>query len=193
MRRHAENGFQEPRKPHIDRLPDVFADLGLALCLIETGSRHDSLGTHYDAIAAEMRDVAHSFHAARLADVPSEAFYARLPSLRGTVSDRAILRAVHYFEENDRVAAMWDALQCREAGRFLRLVRASGQSSWMYLQNVYIHDDICHQPVAAALTWCHKILGSQGPAAFTAADLPAPFKLLYPKTLPNSLRVKWSG
>lgn len=87
---------------------------------------------------------------------------AALPQLRGQVTDRAILRAIHVYRENRRVIAQRDALIAGKIEEFLALVKASGQSSWMYLQNISPAGAVDQQPMAFALALCDRLLDGKG-------------------------------
>lgn len=154
--------FENEAEPRITRLPAVIEDLGHALCIIDTGAKHDSLTDEYAAIPSEMAAVAGLLNADKLRDIEPGRFYAALPGLRGSVPDRALLRAMHYFDENARVSSELDALQRGDFESFLRLVRESGDSSWMLLQNIYPSAAVYDQPAAVALAWCRRLLGPAG-------------------------------
>ena len=87
---------------------------------------------------------------------------AALPTLRGQVPDRAILRAIHFYQENKRVQAQKKALQENDFDTFLRLTTQSGYSSWMYLQNISPAGATQHQEVAVALAMCDTLLKGRG-------------------------------
>lgn len=154
--------FKNPDAPSIERLSVNFSDFGYVLCIIDTGAKHDHLGDEYAAIPAEMTDVAKLLNADKLRDVPSERFYSELPKLRTQVSDRALLRAMHFFSENERVRFETDALKRGDFVSFLKLVRESGRSSFMLLQNIYPHEAVKDQSAALALAWCERLLGDSG-------------------------------
>ena len=84
-------------------------------------------------------------------------------ALRQSVSDRAVLRAIHFVQENDRVAREVSALNNGDIDTFLEEVKASGNSSYKYLQNVYSNSDINHQNVSLALAVSESVLaGGKG-------------------------------
>lgn len=100
------------------------------------------------------------------------AFYRRLPEVRAAAGDRAVLRAIHVFDENRRAAAEAEALRHGDFGAFLALVNASGASSWQYLQNVAAADPR-HQALALTLALCPPGAGRGGALyGYTAAALP---------------------
>ena len=98
-----------------------------------------------------------------LRQVPEEVFYEKLPELRRALGDRAVLRAVHFYADDARAAAEAEALEAGDFARFLTLVKESGASSFMYLQNVACHSKPAEeQPVAAALALAEHLLGGEG-------------------------------
>ena len=154
--------FENPDAPQVERLSVDFSEFGYVLCIIDTGAKHDHLGDEYAAIPAEMTGIAQLLGADKLRDIPPERFYAELPKLRTQVSDRAMLRAMHFFNENERVLSELNALKCGDFESFLALVRESGRSSWMLLQNIYPHESLQDQSAAVALAWCERLLGTNG-------------------------------
>ena len=128
--------FFDETAPRVERIPVDLSDLGLAVCLVNTGGSHADLTHEYAAIPQDMHLVARWFGRGVLAEVDPNAFYAALPALRESVSDLALLRAMHFFSENARVPEQAAALRGGDAARFLALVRASGRSSFALLQNI---------------------------------------------------------
>lgn len=157
-----EIDFKNPDAPRVERLSFDFLDFGYVLCIIDTGAKHDNLVDEYAAIPLEMSSVAQLLKAEKLCEISSERFYAELPNLRGQVSDRALLRAMHFFSENERVLSELGALKRGDFESFLRFVRESGQSSWMLLQNIYPHESSQDQSAALTLAWCERLLGNTG-------------------------------
>lgn len=145
----------------VERLDFDFQAAGYALCIIDTGANHADLTEEYAAITKELAGLCKFFGQDYLRQIPEEDFMAALPQLRGCVSDRAILRALHVYQENHRVIAQKEALKAGDMEAFLALVKESGRSSWMYLQNIY-PAGAAQQPVALALALCH----SNGAKAF---------------------------
>ena len=135
---------------------------GYALCLIRCGGGHEDLTDQYRAITREMGDIARYFGKDVLREVPEERFYAEIPALRRACGDRAVLRAVHFFEEVRRVFAMKDATEQDDFERFLSLVRESGRSSRELLQNVVPEGSAFRQDMAVALTFAEKALEGIG-------------------------------
>ena len=154
--------FADPAKPVVEKLDFDFAKAGHALCIIDSGADHADLTDEYAAIPGELKQVCAFFGKEVLRDIPEEAFFSALPELRHKVSDRAILRAIHFYQENKRVQRQAQALREGDFETFLRLVTESGRSSWMYLQNITPAGAIEHQDVAVALALCDTLLQGRG-------------------------------
>ncbi len=154
--------FQDPAEPAITTVDFDFSTCGYALCLIDSGADHAGLTEEYAAIPQELKTISALFGKKFLRDVPEQAFYNCLPQVRKAAGDRAVLRAMHVYEDNRRVAAQVQALEHGDFHTFLRLVRSSGRSSWMCLQNVIPLGAIGCQETAFALALTKKLLGGQG-------------------------------
>ena len=154
--------FANPAEPKIDPLHFDFAASGHALCIIDSGADHADLTHEYAAVPEELRRVCAVFGKTVLREVPKADFLARLPEVRKAAGDRGALRAFHIYADNDRVVAERAALLSGDFDRFLTLVRESGRSSFMYLQNVVPTGATAHQEVAFALALCDELLGERG-------------------------------
>lgn len=154
--------FEDPDCPKVERIDFDFSQTGHTLCIIDTGADHADLTDEYAAIPGEMQAVCDHFGKRVLREIPEETFFASLPDLRGKVSDRAILRAIHFYQEHRRVYRQKDALIRGDFHTFLHLVKESGRSSWMYLQNITPTGAVAHQDVALALALCDTLLGDEG-------------------------------
>ena len=154
--------FADPREPKVQKLDVDLAKYGYGLCIIDTGADHADLTDEYAAIPQELAQLCRCFDRDYLREIPSEKFIRKLPELRGKVSDRAILRALHIYQENDRVEQMAEALRWDDFDAFLELVNESGQSSWMYLQNITPAGAVDHQEMAVALALCKMHLCGEG-------------------------------
>ena len=126
-----------PDDPAVTPMQYDFAAKGYSLVVVSTGGSHADLTADYAAIPQEMRAVAAALDAPCLRAVRPEEFWQSLPRLHGQVSDRALLRAIHYFGENARVDRQVAALRADDLPAFLEAILESGRSSCMYLQNVY--------------------------------------------------------
>lgn len=154
--------FRIPGEPVVQPLELDFAATGHALVITNTGGSHADLTDDYAAIPRDMKAVAALFGKTVLREVPEEAFWAELPACRGQVSDQALLRAIHFFQDNQRVSWQAESLQQGDFQRFLQLVRASGTSSRNQLQNVYSAVNPDEQPVSLALSVSEMVLGDRG-------------------------------
>ena len=154
--------FADPANPVVEKLDFDFTKAGHALCIIDSGADHADLTEEYAAIPGELKDVCTFFGKEVLRDIPEADFFAALPELRHRVPDRAILRAVHFYQENKRVQRQAQALRDGDFDTFLDLVSESGRSSWMYLQNITPTGATEHQDVAVALALCDTLLHGQG-------------------------------
>ena len=125
---------------------------GYALALVNTGGSHASLTKHYASISKEMSEVAAYFHKKYLREVEKTAFEESIPALRKKVSDRAILRASHFFAENERVDRAADALARGDRRAFFKQVRSSGASSLTYLQNGYVAGEVSQPLLIGVIT-----------------------------------------
>ena len=154
--------FADEKAPLVEHLELDLAAYGYALCIVDSGADHADLTDEYAAIPGELSRICAHFGKKHLREVPEEDFYASLPALRRCAGDRAVLRAIHVYEENKRVTAQVEALKTGEFDRFLELVKASGRSSWMYLQNVIPAGCKEHQDLALALALAEKLLDGCG-------------------------------
>jgi galactokinase len=149
--------FRNPANPLIESVPISFSEHSHHLVLVNPGGDHSTLTSEYKSIPMEMRDVAAYFHKARLIDLRSEDVLANIGDIRIQCGDRAVLRALHFFSENERVEQQVDALKARNISRFLELVRESGSSSWRLLQNCYDPGHPATQPISVALALTEEL------------------------------------
>lgn len=154
--------FKDNENPVVERVNFDFAATGHALCIIDSGADHADLTGEYAAVTAELRGICAYFGRNVLREVPEEEFHAALPALRSRAGDRAVLRAMHIYDDNRRVERQVAALKAGDFQAFLDQVRASGLSSWRYLQNVVPAGCTHHQEVALALALCERLLGGMG-------------------------------
>ena len=154
--------FAEKDKPVIESVEFDFASCGHALCIIDSRASHADLTDEYAAITIELKAVCDHFGKEVLTQIAEADFYAAIPALREKCGDRAVLRAIHFYAENARVPKQVAALRAGNFAEFLRLVKESGYSSYMYLQNVIPAGYKAHQDVALALALCQQYLKGQG-------------------------------
>lgn len=146
--------FGNPQVPVIEELKPAE---GYTLVITNTGGSHAALTEHYAAIKSEMLEVAAYFGKECLRDLPYEQFFDGIGQLRGKVSERAILRAFHFYEENDRVDTAAEALKAGRISDFLKAVGESGISSLNCLQNCYVPGST-QQPVALAIHMSERLI-----------------------------------
>ena len=154
--------FANPEKPEVKPVELNLNTYGYALCVVDTKGSHADLTDEYAAIPQEMRAVAAALGKTILCEVDKKVFYENIPALREKLGDRPVLRAMHYYAENDRVPLQKAALQEGNFAEFLKLVKASGASSFQYLQNVYTSKDVNNQSLSIGLALSDDILQGQG-------------------------------
>lgn len=152
----------DPQQPVVRKIRYPFAESGHALCMIDTCSSHADLTGEYAAITQEMGAVAARFGKSVLREVAEEEFLSALPALRKTCGDRAVLRALHFYDEDMRARQEAEALEKGDFAAFLKLVNASGLSSELLLQNVWSPQDHQRQPLTVALAYGRKLLAGTG-------------------------------
>lgn len=143
--------FKNPKEPIIEKLPFDLSAAGYKLCIINTGGNHADLNEDYASIPADMKKVASYFGKSVLREVEMSEIIANIKALRDFAGDRALMRALHYKNENERVASQTAALKSGDLKGFLDGVTASGNSSFKYLQNVYTIKNVREQGLSLAL------------------------------------------
>ena len=156
--------FADPSAPAVERIDLDLRAAGYALCILDSRADHADLTGEYAAITEELRAVSAHFGKSVLRDVPEADFTAAIPALRREAGDRAVLRAMHFYAENDRAAEQAAALKAGDFGRFLRLVSDSGRSSALYLQNVVPAGQTQNQALMFAIALAERILAGRGAA-----------------------------
>lgn len=154
--------FRDNANPVVRKLDFDFTKAGYALCIIDSGADHADLSDEYSAIPMEMRQVAVHFGKEVLREVALADFLTDMAAVREKAGDRATLRAYHFLKDNQRAIDEAAALEAGDFDKFLSLVKESGYSSFMYLQNVYVSGSVQHQEVAYALAACEAALAGKG-------------------------------
>lgn len=155
--------FADPAKPIVKKVDFDFAKTGYLLVITDTGGNHADLNDEYASLPADMKGVAAKLGKKVLREVTLEQVVEAIPTLREAgVSDRAILRAIHFERDNARVAEQVADLEKGDFKAFLGKVCASGQSSFMYNQNVYPINNVNEQGLSVALALSEIVLGSEG-------------------------------
>lgn len=154
--------FVTPKSPKYEQVPLDLAGKGYALCIIDSGADHADLTDEYGAIPAEMKSVAKALGADVLCDTFEGDFWSELPKLREKCGDRAVLRAIHYYQDDARVGRQVSALREGNFKQYLALVNESGESSSFALQNIYASGETEQQAVAITIALCKHLLGGTG-------------------------------
>lgn len=151
--------FHDTENPIIERHSFNFERAGYCICITDTKGSHADLTDDYVSIPAEMKHVAQQFGKEVLRDVDESEFYKSIPELRAKCTDREILRAAHFFGENERAKLEAEALEQGDTDRFFALVRSSADSSANLLQNLYSCKKPSEQGISLAIMMSKKILG----------------------------------
>ena len=154
--------FKNPQAPVVEKIDFNFASAEHALCIIDTGADHADLTDEYAAVPGELKALCQILGEGELRSIPKMDFYNNIQRVREEVGDRAVLRAIHVYDENQRVKLQKKALQAGDFNAFLSYVTESGLSSWRYLQNVIPAGRKEKQEVAFALTIAEKLLNGRG-------------------------------
>ena len=178
--------FYDEKKPKIEKHSFSFGDYDYQLLVINTKADHADLTDEYAAIPAEMKEIAKYFGAEVLSQVDEEEFFKDINKLRETIkNDRAILRAYHFFNENNRVKELNQALKDNDINHILTVMTKSGNSSYKYLQNVYAASDIKNQAVAIALAMSKKFVGDNGICRVQGGGFAGTIQVIIEKNMVN--------
>ena len=154
--------FESTENPVIKKVDFDFSKSGHSLCIVDTGGNHSDLTDDYAAVRGEMESVAKALGKNVLREISYEEFFAAIPELTGKVNDRAILRAIHFYNENKRVE---NAIECLENGDFegfKQIILDSGKSSFELNQNVFTPKNPTEQKLSLALAVSEEILRGKG-------------------------------
>ena len=154
--------FESTENPKIKKVDFDFSKSGHSLCIVDTGGNHSDLTDDYAAVRGEMESVAKALGKDVLREISFADFKQAVPSLLGRVSDRALLRAFHFYRENIRVEKAVSALENSNFDEFKKIINESGRSSYMYNQNVFTPKDPAEQKISLALCISEEVLGVNG-------------------------------
>lgn len=154
--------FADKKNPQVKKVDVNFSSFDHNLCIVDTKGSHADLTGEYAAIPEEMRAVAAYFGKELLCEVEETQFMKSIKEVRAFAGDRAVLRALHWFAENKRVEAQVQALEVGAFNNFKTLIKASGDSSFKYLQNVYSSQNAKEQNISLALALSEQILNGRG-------------------------------
>lgn len=154
--------FEDPKEPVINKVDVDFEKFEHSLCIVDTKGDHADLTPEYAAIPFEMKKVAAYFGKEFLREVDEKKFYEEMADIRKSAGDRAVIRAIHFFDDHNRVTDEVNALTSQDFEKFKELIIESGNSSYRYLQNVYPNCDVQNQAVSLGLALSEKVLKGKG-------------------------------
>lgn len=143
--------FESAKTPKIEKIDFDLTKAGYNLCIVDTGGNHADLTDDYASVPAEMKAVASCFGKGVLRECRKEDIISNAKSIREQLGDRALMRSIHFFDENERVDLMKNALENNALNHYFDGVFASGKSSFCYLQNVYTTKNVAEQGLSLAL------------------------------------------
>ena len=154
--------FKDPAHPVVGQTAIDLAKHGFVMCISDTKGSHADLTDDYAAIRHEMESVAEQFGKKVLREVDEDEFYKALPKLRKAVGDRAVVRAMHFYNDCRRAAQLCDAVREDDFETFLRLIIEGGHSSFEFNQNAYSIKNPKEQGVPVALALSQRVLNGRG-------------------------------
>lgn len=201
--------FKNPKKPEVEKLDFNMSEYGYSLCITDTKGSHADLTDEYAAVPLEMKKIANHFGKEVLREVRLADVVQSIPQLREKYGDRSVLRALHFFTENERVQKEVNALKWGDMNLFLDNVKESGDSSFKYLQNVYSNSNVENQNISIALMMSDILLKTEGVSrvhgggfagtiqAFVKNDFVLPYKMqmdsIYGEGSCKDLRIRKYG
>ena len=201
--------FKNPKKPEVEKLDFNMSEYGYSLCITDTKGSHADLTDEYAAVPLEMKKIANHFGKEVLREVRLADVVQSIPQLREKYGDRSVLRALHFFTENERVQKEVNALKWGDMKLFLDNVKESGDSSFKYLQNVYSNSNVENQNISIALMMSDILLKTEGVSrvhgggfagtiqAFVKNDFVLPYKMqmdsIYGEGSCKDLRIRKYG
>ena len=180
--------FADVKRPKIEQVQLDLDAHGYSLCITDTKGSHADLTPDYAAIPQEMKQVAEFFGKEVLGQVSKQDILRDIPQIREKAGDRALLRAIHFMNENERVRQEAEALKQDHFSEFLELVKESGNSSYKYLQNVYTSRYIRHQNLSVALAVSDMVLGKQGASRVHGGGFAGTIQAFVPENMVEDYR-----
>ena len=175
--------FADENKPVVKKINVDFNAFGYCLCIVDTKGSHANLTDEYAAVPAEMKKVAAYFGKELLCQVPRTDFYLNIAKIREMTGDRAVLRALHWYEENIRVEEQKEALEKKDFDAFKKAVKESGNSSFKYLQNVYSQKNVNEQNLSLALGISDSVLKDKGVSRVHGGGFAGTIQTFVPKDM----------
>ena len=180
--------FNDPTKPVVEKVDFDLKGANHSLCIINTGGNHSDLTGDYAAVTKECRAVSNAMGKDYLRDVDIEEFYAAIPVLREKCGDRAVLRAIHFFDDNKRAVEEKEALKSNDFNSFLRLINESGNSSYRFLQNVFSVSYPEQQGISLALALTERFLNGKGACRVHGGGFAGTIEAFVPNDMLDSYR-----
>lgn len=181
--------FKDPSKPVIENFEFSFDDYGYELVLVNTKGDHSDLSDEYAAVPYEIKEVAKELKVDVLADSSKEALIENLVTIRENVkNDRGILRSLHFYNEDKRAIEERNAIANKDINALLDLMKSSGRSSFMYLQNVYPASRPKSQSLALALALTEDYLGNEGAFRVHGGGFEGTIQAILPKEKSNGYK-----
>ncbi|WP_243699300.1 galactokinase [Natronoflexus pectinivorans] len=175
--------FEDPANPLVKKVNFDFTSTGYALVITDTGGNHADLNDEYASIPVEMKSIAQHFGADVLRKVSMEKVLGAIPEIRKKISDRAVLRAIHFLGDNERVVDQVSALEKNDFASFLKMVVDSGYSSYMYNQNIFPVNNIEEQGVSLGLALSNLVLKDEGAWRVHGGGFAGTIQAFVPKNL----------
>lgn len=154
--------FADPQNPVVKQVDFDFSKSGYHLCIVDTKGDHADLTDEYASVTVEMKAVANTLGVSYLRETSVGELMKKIPEIRRLYGDRAVLRALHFLRENERVTQQVKALENNDFEEFKRLVIESGHSSFEYLQNVFTTKNVKEQGLSLALCIAQGVLNCKG-------------------------------
>lgn len=154
--------FEDVKNPVIKKVDVDFEKFSHSLCIVDTKGSHADLTPEYAAIPVEMKEVAAFFGKEVLREVPEEDFYKNIIAIREKAGDRAVVRAIHFYDDHNKVTEEVNALEAGDFEEFKRVITASGNSSFKFLQNVFAVSDYRNQGLSVGLAVSEHVLKGKG-------------------------------
>lgn len=182
--------FADPARPVVEEVKLDLQAQGYALCILDSHASHADLTGEYAAITQELKAVCRHFGKEVLREVAATDFYAAIPTLRQTCGDRAVLRAMHFYAEDDRARWEAEALKANLFSDFLSLVRDSGNSSALCLQNITPAGAVKEQALMVTVALAQGLLGELGAARVHGGGFGGTAQAFVPLELLDSFKEK---
>ena len=179
--------FKDNENPVIEKIDSIFEKSGYSIIITDTKGSHADLTDDYTAVRSEMEEIAAYFGKKTLRETDESEFFASIKKLRENHSDRAILRAIHFFNEDKRVATMKELLEKNDFEGFIDIVNESGESSAEFLQNNYSTKKISEQGIPLAIAVSKTVLKSKGAVRVHGGGFAGTIQAF----VPNSMKIEY--